>query len=102
MTLVVDALPEGARRRLEILTLLLTLFICAVLAYYAGAQAYRAWQYDDVTMTPPYFKTWPSAAAVPVGFTLCALRIYLQLLKRISPARFPFAEKHAPGAHGEE
>ena len=98
MTLVVDSLPEKYRRRLEILTLLLSMFIYAVLAFYSSQQAWRAWIYDDVTMTPPYFKIWPSAAAVPLGFALCSLRIYLQALKEISPTRFNFAEHVKPSS----
>ena len=97
MTLVVDHLQPDARRRLEVLTLLLSMFICAVLTFYSGMQAYRAWVFDDVTMTPPYFKTWPPAAAIPIGLGLATLRLYLQVLKRAFPSRYWFPDKHASG-----
>jgi TRAP-type C4-dicarboxylate transport system permease small subunit len=97
MTLVVDQLQPDARRRLEVVTMLLSMFVCAVLTFYSGMQAYRAWLFDDVTMTPPYFRTWPPAAAIPLGLGLCTLRLYLQMLKRAYPARFWFPDKHASG-----
>lgn len=102
MTLVVDGLKEIPRRRLEIFTLLASIFIYGVLTFYSGMQAYRQWIYDDVTMTPPYFLTWPAAAAVPLGFFLCALRMYLQALKKISPTRFWFPDKQATEEQGGE
>ena len=98
MSFVVDALGEHGRRRLEAVTIGLSMFIFAVLTFYSGMQAYRAWIFDDVTMTPPYFKIWPSAAAVPLGFFLCTLRMYLQVLKRLYPARYWFPDKLPPGA----
>ena len=97
MTMVVDALNPAHRRQLELVTLTLSLFIYAVLTFYSGQQAWRSWIYDDVTMTPPYFKIWPSAAAVPLGLTVCTLRLYLQVLKRLWPSRFWFPDKHPPG-----
>ena len=102
MSLVPDALNEHNRRRLEAVTTALSMFIFAVLTFYSGMQAYRAWIFDDVTMTPPYFRVWPSAAAVPLGFFLCTLRMYLQVLKRLFPARYWFPDKRPPGAiHAE-
>ncbi|HXH64416.1 MAG TPA: TRAP transporter small permease [Mariprofundaceae bacterium] len=98
MTMVVDSLSEANRRRLESVTIALSMFIFAVLTYFSAAQAYRSYIFDDVTMTPPYFKIWPSAAAVPLGFFLCTLRMYLQVLKRLYPTRFWFPDKRPPGA----
>jgi len=102
MTMVVDALSENNRRRLETVTIALSMFIFAVLTYFSSAQAYRSYIFDDVTMTPPYFKIWPSAAAVPVGFFLCTLRMYLQVLKRLYPDRYWFPDKRPPGAVHDE
>jgi TRAP-type C4-dicarboxylate transport system permease small subunit len=89
MDLLIETLPEGGRRVLQIVTLALSVFICAVLAYYSARNAHQLWLYDDVTMTPPYFKTWPAAAAIPLGYGLISLRMILQLLSAISPGRFP-------------
>src|SRR3970040_2198377 len=40
-------------------------------------------------MTPPYFPTWPSGAAITLGYALISIRMYLQLLNIADPGRFP-------------
>ena len=85
MTLVVDALPPGVRRYVEIVTLLLSVLTCAVLSYFSYKYAYNEWLIEDVTMTPPYWKLWPSAAAIPLGYMMIAIRLYLQALHLIAP-----------------
>lgn len=99
MDIVLDALSPAIRRYVGALALLASIFICAVLAYFSTKNAYQLWLYDDVTMTPPYFRTWPSAAAIPLGYTLVAIRMYLQILTLLWPDRFdayepPDAELH--------
>ncbi len=89
MTLVVESLPGRGRRNAEVATLFLSLATCAVLSYFSAKHAYRGWEYDDVTMSPPYWPTWPSSAAVPVGYFLIAVRMYFQMLRRIAPRRLP-------------
>jgi len=93
MDLVLEALPDRFRRYAVIATLFVALLVCAVLAYFAAKNAYQLWDYDDVTMTPPYFKTWPAAAAIPLGYTLAAVRMYLQILHLALPSRFPAYEQ---------
>jgi TRAP-type C4-dicarboxylate transport system permease small subunit len=88
MDLVLDMLTPGARRCAEIGTLLISIFVCAVLAYFSFKNAYQLWLYDDVTMSPPYFKTWPSGAAIPLGYTLISVRMYIQVLNLYDPVRF--------------
>ena len=95
MDLVLDALAPTARRFATVGTLLISLLVCSVLAYFSLKHAYQLWLYDDVTMTPPYFPTWPSAAAIPLGYGLISIRMYLQLLHAADPARFP---ENVPGA----
>ena len=77
MDLALDALPPAARRYATMGTLLLSILICSVLAYFSGKNAYQLWAYDDVTMTPPYFPTWPAAAAIPLGFGLISIRMWV-------------------------
>lgn len=89
MSLVVDALPEHWQRRLNITTLVLSMLICVVLAYFGSKYSYQLWEYDDVTMTPPYWRTWPSAAAIALGYLLVAIRMWLQILYQVNPRRFP-------------
>ncbi len=89
MTLVIDALPPAIRRRTDLVILVLSMLTCAVLAYFGTKYAYQSWDYDDVTMSPPFWPVWPSAAAVPLGYLLLALRMCLQALQIVMPERFP-------------
>ena len=59
-----SASPPQAQRRSRMGALMASVFICSVLAYFSLKNAIQLWRYDDVTMSPPYFKTWPSGAAV--------------------------------------
>lgn len=102
MDLVLDSLPAGGRRYAEMGTLLISIFICSVLAYFSFKNAYQLWLYDDVTMSPPYFKTWPSGAAIPLGYTLICIRMYIQFLNLYDPDRFFAHEPAAGGFHAVE
>jgi TRAP-type C4-dicarboxylate transport system permease small subunit len=83
-------------------TLVVSILVCAVLALFSFRNAYQLWLYDDVTMTPPYFKTWPAAAAIPLGYALISVRMYLQVLHIYDPGRFPANEPREGGFHGVE
>ena len=86
----------------EMATLLISIFICSVLAFFSFKNAYQLWLFDDVTMSPPYFKTWPSGAAIPLGYTLVSIRMYIQFLHLYDPDRFPANEPTAGGFHAVE
>ena len=102
MDLVLDSLPLRPRRWATITTLLLSVFVCAVLAWFSARLTYQLWEYDDVTMSPPYFKTWPSGAAIALGYTLTALRLFIQTLHLYDPDRFPANEPRSGGFHAVE
>lgn len=102
MDLVLDALAPRARRYATMGTLLISILICSVLAYFSAKNAYQLWLYDDVTMTPPYFPTWPAAAAIPLGYTLISVRMYLQVLSLANPARYPVHVPLMGAGHGAE
>ena len=102
MDLVLDSLTSGGRRIARMGTLLVSIFICAVLTYFSFKNAYQLWLYDDVTMSPPYFKTWPSGAAIPLGYALISIRMYIQFLNLYDPDRFPANEPAAGGFHAVE
>lgn len=91
MDLLLDILSPGARRYATMATLLVSILVCSILAYFSFKNAYQLWQYDDVTMTPPYFRTWPAAAAIPLGYALISIRMYVQVLNLFDPQRFPAA-----------
>jgi TRAP-type C4-dicarboxylate transport system permease small subunit len=88
MDLALDMLAPGTRRWALIGTLMVSILVCGVLAYFSFKSAYQLWLYDDVTMSPPYFKTWPSAAAIPLGYGLISVRMYIQVLNLYDPDRF--------------
>ena len=104
MTLVIDNLPPRVRRYTEIVTLLLSVLTCAVLSFFSARYAYNEWRIDDVTMTPPYWRLWPSAAAIPLGYMLIAMRLYLQALHLIAPnlyAQDDVVEDSALASHAD-
>jgi TRAP-type C4-dicarboxylate transport system permease small subunit len=102
MDLLLDALAPGARRYATMATLLVSIFVCAVLAYFSFKSAYQLWLFDDVTMSPPYFRTWPAAAAIPLGYGLISIRMYIQVLHLYDPDRFAANGPAGGGLHGVE
>jgi TRAP-type C4-dicarboxylate transport system permease small subunit len=102
MDLVLDALAPAARRYATMGTLLISIVLCAILAYFSFKHAYQLWAYDDVTMTPPYLPTWPSGAAITLGYFLISIRMYLQLLNVANPRRFPAYAPVGGDVHGVE
>jgi TRAP-type C4-dicarboxylate transport system permease small subunit len=100
MDLLLDSLAPGVRRYATMATLLVSIFVCAVLAYFSFKAAYQLWLYDDVTMSPPYFRTWPAAAAIPLGYGLIAVRMYIQVLHVYDPDRFAASAPAGGGFHG--
>jgi len=102
MTLAIDQLPAGLRRASEILVKLLSIGVCAVLCFYSARYAWRAWEFHDVTMSPPYFLIWPSALMVPIGLFLLTLRIYLETLHLLFPQLLPATEPGLASAGTEQ
>ncbi len=102
MDLVLDSLPPRGKRWATIATLLISIFVCAVLSWFSAKNAYQLWLYDDVTMSPPYYKTWPTGASVALGYGLISLRMYVQVLHLWDPDRFAANEPDAGGFHAVE
>lgn len=102
MDLVLDMLAPRAKRYATMGTLLISIFVCAVLSYFSFKNTIQLWNYDDVTMSPPYFKTWPSSAAIALGYLLISIRMYVQTLNLYDPDRFPASEPGAGGFHAVE
>jgi len=99
MDLALDALPDRGRRIAAMAGLLASIFICSVLAFFGYKNAIQLWRYDDVTMSPPYFPTWPAAAAIPIGYALISLRMFIQFLNLLQPQRFPEDAPTHTGLH---
>jgi TRAP-type C4-dicarboxylate transport system permease small subunit len=89
MDLLIESLSPENRRRANIVTLLASIFVCSVIAWFSFKSTYQLWLYDDVTMSPPYFKTWPASLAIPIGYLLCAIRMVIQMLNLIAPDKYP-------------
>jgi TRAP-type C4-dicarboxylate transport system permease small subunit len=100
MELVLDAMSERVRRYANMVVLFVSIFVCAVLAYFSLKNAIQLWRYDDVTMSPPYFKTWPSAAAIPLGYALISVRMFIQALHIYDPDRYASNEPAHGGMEG--
>lgn len=90
MTMIIDALPRKAQWALTLFTLAMSVFTCAVLTYFSFEFAYRSWSYDDVTMTPPYWPTWPAAAAIVMGYGMVSLRMLIQMVHLVRPEKFSY------------
>ena len=102
MTIAIDRLPAGWRRASEVFVKLLSIGVCAVLCFYSAHYAWRAWEFRDVTMSPPYFLIWPSALMVPIGLFLLTLRIYLEVLHLLFPRLLPATEPGLASASSDE
>ncbi len=89
MNIIVDSLPPEIRKWLNFTTLVLSLLTCSVLSYFSFKFAYNTYLIDDVTMTPPYWRVWPSAVTVPIGYMTISIRMYLQLYQSLRPDLMP-------------
>lgn len=89
MDLVLDMLSPRIRNAAMMLALVVSVLISALLCWFCVKHARELWLYDDVTMSPPYFKTWPTSAGIALGYGMIAVRMTLQLYTLADPVRFP-------------
>ena len=89
MNIIVDSMPPRIQVGMKLTTLTLSILTCAVLSYFSFKHAWHTWEIDDVTMTPPYWKIWPSALAIPIGYFAISIRMYLQILQLVRPEYMP-------------
>ncbi len=85
LTLLVDNVPPGVRRVLDLFTLTLSLGVYALLCFYSARSAYWNFINVEVTMSPPYFRIWWATAIVPLGIFLTAFRVYLEIFSTAFP-----------------
>ncbi len=95
MTLVVDMLPQAAKRYAEIFNLIFSVGIYSILTFYSGTHTYRTWNYGDSTMQYEYL-VWPSTLVVTIGFFFSTLRLYLDLLEEMFPNKVQRKTKYTP------
>jgi TRAP-type C4-dicarboxylate transport system permease small subunit len=89
MDLVLDALSPALRRIAMMAALVVSALVCAVIGWFSAKNAYLFWLYDDVTMTEPYFKTWPWAATIALGYGMITLRMIAQFWSLADPVAYP-------------
>jgi TRAP-type C4-dicarboxylate transport system permease small subunit len=89
MDLVLDMMAPRLRKATTMLSLLVSVLISAILCWFCIKHAHQLWLYDDVTMSPPYFKTWPASASIALGYGMIAIRMTLQFYSLLDPERFP-------------
>lgn len=89
MDLVLDLMAPGLRKATTMMSLLISIVVSAILSWFCFKHAHQLWLYDDVTMSPPYFKTWPASASIALGYGMIAIRMTLQFYSMIDPVRFP-------------
>ena len=89
MDLVLDTMSPGLRRLSVMAALLVSALVCAIIGWFSAKNAYTLWLYDDVTMTEPYFKTWPWAGTISLGYGMLTLRMIAQFLSLYDPVAYP-------------
>jgi TRAP-type C4-dicarboxylate transport system permease small subunit len=89
MDLVLDLMAPLLRKVMTMLSLVVSVLVSAILCWFCFKHARELWLYDDVTMSPPYFKTWPASASIALGYGMIAIRMTLQLYSIVDPVRFP-------------
>ncbi len=88
-------LPRSVRRYTDALCNFLAFAVFALIAYAGALRAATSFMNADVTVGIVPWPTWPSAALVPLGGGMLALR----LLARALADLLGTAEEASPGAH---
>ena len=89
MDLILDGLTPTLRRLAVMASLVVSALVCAVIGWFSLKNAYLLWLYDDVTMTEPYFKTWPWAGTIGLGYCMLTLRMTAQFMSLLDPDKYP-------------
>ena len=71
---------ESVLRRLDFLSLLISLVICLIITWRIGLFAWESFTTDDHTMGLVEIPIWPSKVAVFFGFTLLSLRLVIDIV----------------------
>lgn len=94
-------LPRGVRRVTDCLCNLLAFLVFALIAYAGALRAVDAFANGDVTVGIVPWPTWPSAALVPVGAGMIALRLIARALGEAAGlVEEPAANPHSLEAQG--
>jgi C4-dicarboxylate transporter, DctQ subunit len=94
MEIFVTLMPKRMLWMFELLSVIIALFVVAVLTYYTGTHAWRSWSSGDSTMDAQIV-LWPSKLIVSASLALLFLRLLVELwgyLRLVAdPHAIPFA-----------
>jgi TRAP-type C4-dicarboxylate transport system permease small subunit len=103
-TFLVDLLPTGMRRAVEVMTSLLALSFCIIVLLLGYKIVYISYITDERSMSGVRFSTWIFYLALPVGLTLITARygrrIY-RLLFRFTPSLLQEKHELSRSAHDQ-
>lgn len=103
-TFLVDLLPPGLHRAVEVATSLLALGFCILVLLYGYKIVYISYITDERSMSGARFSTWMFYLALPVGLTLItaryARRIY-RLFFRFEPSLLKDRHELSRSAHDQ-
>lgn len=71
---------ESLLRRLDFISLVISLVICLIITWRIGLFAWESWTTDDHTMGLVEIPIWPSKVAVFFGFTLLSIRLLIDIV----------------------
>lgn len=91
MEIILTQLKGRVLYFLEVVGTIVTIFIVAVLAYYAYTHFERAWEIGDSTIDME-LPIWPSKLLVPFAFGVLLIRLVIQLIGFIRLFLYPDAE----------
>lgn len=91
MEIILTQLKGRVLYFLEVVGTIVTIFIVAVLAYYAYTHFERAWEIGDSTIDME-LPIWPSKLLVPFAFGVLLIRLFIQLIGFIRLFLYPDAE----------
>ena len=87
---------ESLLRRIDFLSLLISLVICLIITWRIGLFAWESWTTDDHTMGLVEIPIWPSKVAVFFGFTLLSLRLVIDIVGAVAGVDTGHQRKAAP------
>lgn len=79
---LINALPDRARRRLRRVTDGLALLVCLLLFYYSLAATAEAYRENLLLVKMLIIPKWPTLAIIPLGFLLLAVELVRRLFRR--------------------
>lgn len=84
---ILPYLGSRMRATVDALAYVCGISVCLVMAYYSVPQALYSWSISEHTEGIISFPVYPAKICVPIGFSLLALQLAVDLLQTIGPGR---------------